>query len=287
MPVEEAAVLLDRWLAEAGRTLQEQQREQVLGKFQVQGSPVYLALAFQQARRWQSSTPEEDTELEDDVAGIVRQLLDRLARAEQHDPVLVERALGYLAAAKDGLAEDELLDVLSADAAVLADVRRRSPGVRAVDQLPAAVWAPLYLDLEPYLTERRADGATLMTFRHRQVAAAVAQRFASGERGVERHRALARYFTEGQVRAAQAVDGEEAAPNLRQLAELPYQQTMGRLWDEVYTTLTDVSFLEQKAATGAIERRDAQGNVTQTYAGVYLLQDDFDRALARMPERRV
>jgi hypothetical protein len=283
MPVEEAAALLDRWLADAGRTLQEHQREEVLGKFQAQGLPLYLELAFQEARRWRSDTPEEETTLEKDVVGIVRQLLDRLAQPEQHGPVLPERTLGCLAAAKDGLAEDELLDVLSADAAVLADVRGRLPGAPEVDRLPAALWARLHADLEPYLVERSGDGAALLSFRSAEVAAAVAQRFASGERGVERHRALARYFAQ----AAQAVDGEETVPNLRWLAELPYQQTMGRLWDELYATLTDFSFLERKAATGPLERRDAHGNVTHTYAGIYLLQDDFDRALAHMLERRV
>ena len=107
--------LLDLWLDDAHRTLQPPQREEVLGKFELsEGRPLYLKLAFEEARRWASSNPQRV--LEPKIPGIIRKnLLDRLVCEERHGEMLVSRALGYLAASRYGLAEDELLDVLSRD----------------------------------------------------------------------------------------------------------------------------------------------------------------------------
>ena len=110
--------LLDLWLDDAQRTLQPDQREELLDKFErSDGWPLYLKLAFEEARRWTSYDPKEM--LEPTIPGIIRKnLLDRLVREERHDGTLVSRALGNLAASRHGLAEDELLDVLSRDSEV-------------------------------------------------------------------------------------------------------------------------------------------------------------------------
>ncbi len=53
MPQGDGADLLRRWLLEAHRTLQRDQEQEVLGKFEASGgNPLYLQLAFQEARRW-------------------------------------------------------------------------------------------------------------------------------------------------------------------------------------------------------------------------------------------
>jgi len=60
---------------------------------------------------------------------------------------------------------------------------------------------------------------------------------------------------------------------------------MGELWDELFATLTDFRFLEEKvSALGVTERAVAGGKNTTTYTGVYLLQDDYALALQRMPK---
>src|SRR5205823_5105310 len=157
------------------------------------GLAIYLRLAFEAARRWHSFTElDERTQPADDVAGIIGQLFERLSDDGAHGPVLVERSLALLAAARNGLAEDELLALLSPldpppeaklqalsadewwalirrsdDWAVLADYHRRSPRSPRVGRLPVVLWSRLWLDLQPYLTERAADGAALLGFYHR------------------------------------------------------------------------------------------------------------------------
>ncbi len=44
-------------------------------------------------------------------------------------------------------------------------------------KIPIAVWSRLYLDLEPYLTERDADGVPIITFFHRQFNEVLRERY--------------------------------------------------------------------------------------------------------------
>jgi hypothetical protein len=116
MPQSDGADLLRRWLSEAHRTLRPDQEQEVLGKFGASGgNPLYLQLAFQEARRWKGDL-EPVEQLATGVEGIIAaNTFGRLALEENHGTVLVSHALGYLAASRFGLAEDELLDLLSRD----------------------------------------------------------------------------------------------------------------------------------------------------------------------------
>src|SRR5262249_3176857 len=133
------------------------------------------------------------------------------------------------------------------------------------------------------------DGASLLTFYHRQLAEVVTAAFLSrqvGRVGQIRHRALAHYFT---THNGHAGTSQQGSANLRRLSELPYQQTMGELWDDLYQTLTSFDFLQQKAtALNVLERRDAHNTTTKVYTGAYEIQDDLFRALQLWPsgERR-
>lgn len=122
MSPTEGDALLRQWLKAADRTLQERQTRSVLEKFnQSSGTPLYLKLAFEEARRWKSGTGEPPEQLAPGIPGIIRHnLLARLAKEDNHGETLVSHVLGYLAASRYGLAEDELLDLLSRDPQVYA-----------------------------------------------------------------------------------------------------------------------------------------------------------------------
>jgi hypothetical protein len=109
--------LLSQWLASVHRALQPAQRQEVLDKFeQSQGNPLYLRLAFEEARLWTSDSGQPPEQLAPGVSGIIKNnMIDRLEKEGKHGEVLVSRALGYLAASRYGLAEDELVDLLSRD----------------------------------------------------------------------------------------------------------------------------------------------------------------------------
>jgi len=248
MSAEEGKTLLDLWLEGVGRALQSHQRNEVLGKFEQRGLPLYLKLAFEEARRWKSYT--EETELSPDVPRVICDLLARLSSDANHGRMMVSRSLGYLAAAKNGLSEDELLDVLSLDEELFQDFMDRARHEPPEQRLPVIVWSRLFFDLEPYLTERSADGTALMAFYHRQLSEVVTGEYLAGEGKRRRHEKLAEYFERQPLWMER--DGQKN-PNARKLSELPYQQTHGELWADLeQKTLCQIEFVEAKCTAGMV-----------------------------------
>jgi tetratricopeptide (TPR) repeat protein len=234
MAKSEAGEALDELLKgtspeDAGRRLQPWQRETVLAHFERCGLPLYLKLAEEESRLWKSYAPREDCTLGENVAGVIDTLFDRLSSNANHGPVLVERSLGYLAAARFGLTEDEILDVLTADDAVWNDFSEREHHEVSERRLPVVVWSRLLLDLEPYLTERAAPGGTVITFYHRQLAKSVSERFLAEDKLLMTHADLARYF-----------DEQELAP--RQISELPWQLAEATEWHRLFDVLARPQF---------------------------------------------
>ncbi len=288
MPVEEAGDLLDIWLAGVDRMLGDDQRTEVLAAFEGQGLPLHLQLAFQEARLWRSS--DSHRPLRPTVPELIRDnLFDRLDDPENHGEVLVSRALGYLAASRYGLAEDELLSVLSEDDEVMGWIEREAPqGLPEVAEgelrIPVVLWARLYADLEPYLTERATEGATVLTFYHRQFGEVARGMYLGDGRGRELHANLAEYF---RCRIDPDGDGTWSGQDLRGLSELPYHLVEAEDWDGVEDVLTDFRFMERKVAeVGIVDQRDARGQPSKLHTGVYRLQDDYDLALRAMGEDR-
>jgi hypothetical protein len=275
MPVDEGEVLLDFWLGKSGRALTAAQRTEILGRFETRGAPLYLRLAFEEARLWPSSL--EEVRIGADEPSIIGDLYDRLEA--EHGPELVVHALGFLACTYErlGLAEDELLDALAADEETWAEFIAGAEWERPMRRLPVVVWSRLYFDLAPYLSPRVSEGASLLSFFHKELADAAQNRYVEG-RAAQMHgvltdvmRALARGKDAGE---------REWRGSAHALAELPYHQTRAERWDELFATLTDFTYLEQKAKRVAVA---SNGEGVSAYNGVLALIDDYNRALATFP----
>ena len=203
--------------------------------------PLYLRIAFEQARQWRSW--QKPPPLAANVPGLIEHLFSDLADPAAHGELLVSRSLGYLVAAKSGLAEDELLDLLSEDSDVLRDFERRAHHTPSERRLPVVVWSRLYFDLRPYLRQQSADGVTLIVFFHRQFKEVAAAKYLGDEVRRARHAHMARYFDK-QTRQL-SPDGDRRFP-LRALSELPYHQAHAGMRAELRATLLDFGFLQAK-----------------------------------------
>jgi NACHT domain- and WD repeat-containing protein len=194
MTLAEGDELLNRWLVGAGRTLQPSQRQRVMEGFAVRRRPLYLRLAFERACHRRSY--DRVGRFPHDIPGMIQDLFAELGREENHGRTLPHHALGYLAASRFGLSEDELLDLLSADPLVMADFRTRArpEWLEGVDRLPVVIWSRLRVDLQPYLSERRDDQASLLTFYHRELQEVAERDYLAGREGPRRHAALAAFF---------------------------------------------------------------------------------------------
>ena len=185
--------------------------------------------------------PIPAVDLADDAPGLVRQLFRRLSREANHGAVLVERGLGYLVAARNGLTEDELIDALSADDAVMSEVHRRSPDSPLTDRLPPIIWSRFFDEIEPYLSWQDADGTSTLHFFHRQLADVAADDFLPRAARAGRHAALAAYFA-----AQSPTTSEGHTPNLRRLSELPWHLAGAGRWDQYVAVVVNFQFLDAR-----------------------------------------
>ncbi len=118
----------------ANRELRESQRDFVLRRFEAPtagASPIYLRTAFEIAKDWRGWEADASRQmLATDTNGLIAQFIAGLTSEHHHEPELVTRTLGFLAAAKDGLSAKELTEVLSNDDGVMRAISTEQHGHR-------------------------------------------------------------------------------------------------------------------------------------------------------------
>lgn len=186
--MNDADVILASWLSSSQRTLMPAQKEMVLKAFQECPLPLYLKLSFDEACRWKSYTPTNETTMASDVKNVVNDLFDQVER--RHGKILVSHALAYITASKNGLTEPELEDILSLDDEVLNDVYQYwTPPFR---RLPPLLWIRIRSDIGDYLIERGADDSRVIYWYHRQFIEVATDRYLEAKQEI--HSKLADYF---------------------------------------------------------------------------------------------
>jgi telomerase protein component 1 len=269
----DATAIIDGFLDRYRKALDASQREALLAKRDA-GRPLYLVTALEELRTL--GTYDEISARIREMPGDVEALFDWvLARLEgdqgfrdgDHRAIgadLVRSYCSLLAAGRVGMTETELAELAA-------------PGG---DGQPADVLgnvAALQRLLRPYLMRR----GPLVDFFHGQLRAAVEARYlrdAAAWKAI--HGEAADYFSR---KADPAGDRTWTSGHERALSELPFHLTEAGRWDRLQETLTDLGFLEAKCTHVAAVRTGSGADARTIYYGVYELQEDYRRALERMP----
>jgi hypothetical protein len=236
MSIQDGNTLLDTWLQEAKRNLTPSQKQTIFDGFSRSGLPLFLKLAFEEAKHWHSYDPLPAgfaSDLDDHllIASTIRRFFNRISQEVNHGPILPEYALCYLAASRDGISEDEIIEILSNDQDVMLDYsNRRSKYSPVMAGLPPIIWSRLYFDLEPYLNEQYADGTALLGFYHRQLKDVVEMDYLKDAKKKIIHTRLAEYW-----------NGRKGTPS-RKLSELPYHLFQLEKWKELSELLAQPDF---------------------------------------------
>jgi tetratricopeptide (TPR) repeat protein len=213
----ELRAMLTAWLKHQQRTLTPAQLEVAETKLAACPRPLFLRVLVEIAR-----SRSEDEELDDlpvSIPAIISTYMQSIESERSHGRILVETALGLLAASRSGLTEAEVVDLLNSDREVLADFKNSSryeyPDAR--DNLPPIVWSRLFFDLDFFLGSTTAAGISVLNFYHRQLAFVAKQRYLDPN-SKKLHRRLVDYFT-----ALPDWYDEHVTPNTRRTYELPHQ----------------------------------------------------------------
>jgi hypothetical protein len=219
LEAEERARLIVECLRQASKALSEE-RVRRLAAAEQSANPLFLRALLEELRVF-----GVHEKLDERIAyylgapsleGLFDRILERYeADYERERPGLVREAMTLLWAARRGLAEEELLQLLG-------DGQTGEP-------LPQAYWSPLYLAAEHALTDRGG----LIGFFHDYMRQAVARRYLSeAEQKRAVHRKLAGYFA-----------GRERDP--RTVDEWPWQLAQAEDCEELYKLLTDLDFFQR------------------------------------------
>ncbi|GAB6059856.1 tetratricopeptide repeat protein [Desulfonatronum parangueonense] len=147
--------------------------------------------------------------------------------SEGRDRDLVRRALTHLWAARQGLSEPEWLDLLgTADYQPPTD--HQSSTTDRFSPLPRALWTPLFLALEPHLSQRSG----LFAYGHDFLRQAVEQKWLAEPTAQHAaHLALADYFDQ---------HPNQADMTPRKAAEWPFHLHAAQSWDRLEACLTNI-----------------------------------------------
>ncbi len=198
-PDEATTLVFDRWLPAAGRKVTDAQRQLIESRLASSATcrqPLFLKLLFEEAKLWNSwDSPAAPG---NSVSELLQQLCQRLSRSENHGESLVQFLLGYLGAARRGLSETEILEVLFADPDYKTELDNASVANNHTlpskpPRIPIAIWSRLRYDLAPYLAERSAPSANVLAFYHRHLAEWIDKRFVA-DVAWRPHERLADYF---------------------------------------------------------------------------------------------
>lgn len=281
LPESDAGDILRAWLASKHRRLTDEQEQTVLQAFKKCPLPLFLKLAFERAIQWKSYS--EETVLRTSIRSVINTMFDTLER--RHGRTLVHHAMGYFTAAKHGLSDSELEDILSCDDAVLDEVFHYwTPTIR---RLPPSSWVRIRKDIDSFFVDHVTDGVQVSTWSHRQFREVAEERYLHSDEGELRrvHLALADYF-QGRWSSGSQKDGNgrslkdryvavqpymfsESVFNLRKLNELPYHLiNAGDVEKVKQNVLCNFDFLQTKLKGLSVNH----------------VLDDFGDALTVFPE---
>ena len=277
---EARTLVFEHWLPEAKRRLNDDQRQRIQDRLKTDGCrrPLYLRILFEEARFWRFYDPTPA--LGENVADLLGALFERLEAPSNHGPT-VKCALGYIASARRGLTETEILEVLYKEGKyedspfkiLLEEMSKKHKFPEKPPRIPIAIWSRLRFDLGFYLTEHAAPGGTVISFYHRNLFDAVRERFLHSVGQQQAHARLAEYFNaqdywleslEEQQGRAKTLPPTPRPANVRKVDELPWQvikiareahtspveKRRTRAFRQLETLFLDLEFLEAKTEAG-------------------------------------
>jgi tetratricopeptide (TPR) repeat protein len=250
-PGERERLIVD-YLASYTKALGPALRERIAAAPQC-ANPLYLRALLDELRVWgEHETLEEQIDrylAAPSVDKLYELILARYESDYERDrPGLVRDAFSLLWAARRGLSETELLDLLGADG----------------QPLPRASWSPLYLAAESSLTSRSG----LLGFFHDYLRDAVEHRYVAGEEDKKAaHLRLADYFA-----------AREIGP--RKIDELPRQLAQAQAWQRLADLLADPPFIEAACDADEFEVKAAWAQVE---AGSEIRMVEVYRAMLDAP----
>jgi tetratricopeptide (TPR) repeat protein len=213
LTVLERRQLLEKFLGQFSKKLQAPDVKRITTAEQT-ANPLFLRAMLDELRQFGEHERMGERIVHYLAARDPKELYNRICKRWEQDygADLVRQSFSLIWAARRGLSEAELLDLLGTGG----------------QPLLRANWMPFYLAIEASLTQRSG----LLTFSHAYLRTASYEAYIlTAERQHQIHRRLADYF------ARRVLQGT------REVEEIPWQLACAEEWQRLYTLLVDLGFL--------------------------------------------
>lgn len=187
----DAMIILNHWCNIENHTLTQEQFDIIFNRIKKCPTPLFLKLLFNEALKWASYTEINEAKLPDTVKRMATMKFGQLEL--KYGECLVRRTIGYLAASRNGVTDQEMLDLLSLDDAVMGEVAPHYNLIRR--RVPTSLWYRVRKELALYIKEIKADNVKTLQWSHTHFYEAASERYLlQRDRAPSYHKAMSEYF---------------------------------------------------------------------------------------------
>ncbi|XP_075053758.1 NACHT and WD repeat domain-containing protein 2-like [Mixophyes fleayi] len=156
-------------------------------------SPLQILLLYKEVTGWKSYRDVDDRPTEESIYQSIERLFHALENHYGYE--FIFRALSYITLSRSGLGEAELVDVLSADDMVLAQLYHVHD-IKDMLRVPDWLVANILFDLKGCIAHRVVTGCSLITWTHRLYQQVVTKRYLKSQEVIHKlHSNLCSYFS--------------------------------------------------------------------------------------------
>lgn len=249
------------------KTLDEKHIKLLLTKEESR-NPLYLKVALDELRVFGSFEKLEIkiAALPSDIESLFISVLERLEKDSADESGIVEWLFCLLECSRFGLAPQELRELMG-----------------TVDK--HNTYQAILRQMRDYIISR----GELIDFFHRGLSKAIRQKYLAHGEAILWHKIISEYFRRQSLwldkPTARSLAGQnsqpEQIPNQRKLQELPWQQTEGRLTEELIETLTNLDFIETKC------KANLRYELVSDYSHAEICYPDYEESRRAEMERRL
>ncbi|XP_075142931.1 uncharacterized protein LOC142218232 [Leptodactylus fuscus] len=189
--------IIDFWLTRDCRKLTGHQRKVLHEACTACPLPLYVVCAYMESLQWTSYTPEREILLHPNISKMYSWFLSRLEK--NHGDQVVKKSTSYISLSRNGITQEELLDLLSLDQAVMDEIRQYQGITESV--FPEVLWTKLRSDFGIHLVEQRTDDSYVINWAHSHFRTVCMNRYVkSKDYQLSIHSGFASYYLESKSR---------------------------------------------------------------------------------------
>ncbi|XP_059577275.1 NACHT domain- and WD repeat-containing protein 1 [Alligator mississippiensis] len=154
--------LITCWLKRDCRILSTYQQQLLIEACVACPLPLYMFCAYKESFLWTSFSLETEVYLPPDLSKMYSWLMEKMEK--NHGEQVIKRMAAYITLSKNGIALEELLDLLSLDETVMQEITKYQKV--SVLAFPQVLWMKIQKDFGEHLVEQRSENTYVFSWAH-------------------------------------------------------------------------------------------------------------------------